>query len=80
MLSFLGGVLGVILGLIFTRGVAYFSQWHFTFSLCHRWQVLPYRLPRASFLVFTRQGEQQNLNLWFLYAANKKNQKDKVSY
>ncbi|SPX61427.1 ABC transporter permease [Legionella feeleii] len=31
MLSFLGGVLGVILGLIFTRGVAYFSQWHFTF-------------------------------------------------
>ena len=33
MLSFLGGVLGVILGLIFTRGVAYFSQWHFTFFL-----------------------------------------------
>jgi putative ABC transport system permease protein len=31
MLSFLGGVLGVVLGLVFTRGIAYFSQWPFTF-------------------------------------------------
>ncbi|KTC88143.1 MULTISPECIES: ABC transporter permease [Legionella] len=30
MLSLLGGVLGVILGLIFTRVVAYFSDWFFT--------------------------------------------------
>lgn len=30
MLSLLGGVLGVILGLIFTRVVAYFSNWLFT--------------------------------------------------
>ncbi|KTD18747.1 ABC transporter permease [Legionella lansingensis] len=33
MLSFLGGVLGVILGLIFTWVVAYFSHWTFTLLL-----------------------------------------------
>ncbi|CDZ76106.1 Macrolide export ATP-binding/permease protein MacB [Legionella massiliensis] len=33
MLSFLGGILGVILGLIFTRVVAYFSNWNFTIFL-----------------------------------------------
>lgn len=30
MLSLLGGVFGVVIGLIFTRVVAYFSQWPFT--------------------------------------------------
>ena len=33
MLSLLGGVFGVVIGLIFTRIVAYFSQWPFTFYL-----------------------------------------------
>lgn len=33
MLSLLGGVLGVLLGLLFTRIVAYFSDWTFTFYL-----------------------------------------------
>lgn len=33
MLSLLGGVLGVVIGLIFTRIVAYFSQWPFTLHL-----------------------------------------------
>ncbi len=30
MLSLVGGILGVVLGLIFTKIVAYFSAWHFT--------------------------------------------------
>ncbi len=30
MLAFLGGVLGVLLGLMFTRAVAYFTDWPFT--------------------------------------------------
>lgn len=33
MLSLLGGALGVILGLIFTRAVAYFFDWNFTIFL-----------------------------------------------
>ncbi len=33
MLSLLGGFFGVAIGLIFTRVVAYFSQWPFTFHL-----------------------------------------------
>ncbi|HAU0780835.1 TPA: FtsX-like permease family protein [Legionella pneumophila] len=47
MLSLLGGVLGVILGLIFTRIVAYFSDWTFTIYL------LP---PIAGFLVSAATG------------------------
>lgn len=47
MLSLLGGVLGVILGLIFTRIVAYFSDWNFTIYL------LP---PIAGFLVSAATG------------------------
>lgn len=47
MLSLLGGVLGVILGLIFTRIVAYFSDWTFTVYL------LP---PIAGFLVSAATG------------------------
>lgn len=47
MLSLLGGILGVILGLIFTRVVAYFSDW--TFSIY--W--LP---PLAGFLVSAATG------------------------
>ena len=47
MLSLLGGILGVILGLIFTRIVAYFSDW--TFSIY--W--LP---PIAGFLVSAATG------------------------
>ncbi len=47
MLSLLGGILGVILGLIFTRIVAYFSDW--TFSIY--W--LP---PLAGFLVSAATG------------------------
>jgi putative ABC transport system permease protein len=47
MLSLLGGILGVILGLIFTRVVAYFSDW--TFSIY--W--LP---PVAGFLVSAATG------------------------
>lgn len=31
LLSLLGGSLGVLLGLVFTQIVAYFSDWHFTF-------------------------------------------------
>lgn len=33
MLSLLGGILGIILGLLFTRGVAYFSHWPFRIFL-----------------------------------------------
>lgn len=33
LLSFVGGVLGVILGLVFTGAVAYFSNWDFTLFL-----------------------------------------------
>lgn len=47
MLSLLGGVLGVLLGLIFTRIVAYFSDW--TFSI----YLLP---PIAGFLVSAATG------------------------
>jgi putative ABC transport system permease protein len=47
MLSLLGGILGVILGLIFTRIVAYFSDW--TFSI----YLLP---PIAGFLVSAATG------------------------
>ncbi|MFI4918444.1 MAG: ABC transporter permease [Legionellales bacterium] len=47
MLSLLGGVLGVILGLLFTRIMAYFSDWHFTLYL------LP---PLAGFLVSAITG------------------------
>lgn len=47
MLSLLGGVLGVVLGLIFTRIVAYFSDWTFTIYL------LP---PIAGFLVSAATG------------------------
>lgn len=47
MLSLLGGVLGVILGLIFTRIVAYFSAWNFSIY----W--LP---PVAGFLVSAATG------------------------
>lgn len=31
MLSLLGGILGVMLGLLFTRIMAYFSDWPFIF-------------------------------------------------
>ena len=47
MLSLLGGVLGVVLGLIFTAGVAYFSHWAFTFY------ILP---PVAGFFVSAATG------------------------
>jgi len=47
MLSLLGGVLGVLLGLIFTRIVAYFSDWNFSIYL------LP---PIAGFLVSAATG------------------------
>lgn len=47
MLSLLGGVLGVVLGLIFTRIVAYFSDWNFSIYL------LP---PIAGFLVSAATG------------------------
>lgn len=47
MLSLLGGILGVILGLIFTRIVAYFSDWSFSIYL------LP---PIAGFLVSAATG------------------------
>jgi putative ABC transport system permease protein len=47
MLSLLGGILGVILGLIFTRVVAYFSGWNFSIY----W--LP---PIAGFLVSAATG------------------------
>lgn len=47
MLSLLGGILGVLLGLIFTRIVAYFSGW--TFSI----YLLP---PIAGFLVSAATG------------------------
>jgi putative ABC transport system permease protein len=47
MLSLLGGILGVILGLVFTRIVAYFSDW--TFSI----DCLP---PIAGFLVSAATG------------------------
>ena len=47
MLSLLGGVLGVILGLVFTRAVAYFSDWNFSIY----W--LP---PIAGFLVSAATG------------------------
>lgn len=47
MLSLLGGILGVILGLIFTRIVAFFSDW--TFSV----YLLP---PLAGFLVSAATG------------------------
>lgn len=47
MLSLLGGVLGVLLGLIFTRIVAYFSGWAFSIYL------LP---PIAGFLVSAATG------------------------
>lgn len=47
MLSLLGGILGVILGLIFTRIVAYFSSWNFSIY----W--LP---PIAGFLVSAATG------------------------
>jgi putative ABC transport system permease protein len=47
MLSLLGGILGVVLGLIFTRIVAYFSDWTFTIY----W--LP---PIAGFLVSAATG------------------------
>lgn len=47
MLSLLGGVLGVVLGLIFTRIVAYFSHWNFSIYL------LP---PMAGFLVSAATG------------------------
>lgn len=33
LLSLLGGILGVVLGLIFTRVVAYFSHWDFSFFM-----------------------------------------------
>ena len=47
MLSLLGGVLGVILGLIFTRILAYFSDWNFSIYF------LP---PIAGFLVSAATG------------------------
>ncbi|VEG91653.1 ABC transporter permease [Legionella spiritensis] len=47
MLSLLGGVLGVLSGLIFTRIVAYFSDWPFTFYF------LP---PLAGFVVSVATG------------------------
>lgn len=47
MLSLLGGILGVILGLIFTRILAYFSDWNFSIYL------LP---PIAGFLVSAATG------------------------
>jgi len=47
ILSLLGGVLGVILGLVFTRIVAYFSDWNFSIYL------LP---PLAGFLVSAATG------------------------
>jgi putative ABC transport system permease protein len=47
MLSLVGGILGVVLGLIFTRVVAYFSNWNFAFYL------LP---PVAGFLVSAATG------------------------
>ncbi|HHF7366296.1 TPA: ABC transporter permease [Legionella bozemanae] len=47
MLSLLGGILGVILGLIFTRILAYFSDWNFSIYL------LP---PVAGFLVSAATG------------------------
>lgn len=47
MLSLLGGILGVLLGLIFTRIVAYFSDWAFSIYL------LP---PIAGFLVSAATG------------------------
>lgn len=47
MLSLLGGVLGVILGLIFTHVVAYFSNWSFTIF------VIP---PLAGFAVSVATG------------------------
>ncbi|STY27913.1 ABC transporter permease [Legionella wadsworthii] len=47
MLSLLGGILGVILGLIFTRILAYFSDWEFSIYL------LP---PVAGFLVSAATG------------------------
>lgn len=47
MLSLLGGILGVILGLIFTRILAYFSDWEFSIYL------LP---PLAGFLVSAATG------------------------
>jgi putative ABC transport system permease protein len=33
MLSLFGGILGVAIGLVFTRTVAYFSQWPFTLHI-----------------------------------------------
>lgn len=47
LLSLLGGILGVILGLVFTRVVAYFSDWHFSID------VLP---PIAGFFVSAATG------------------------
>lgn len=47
MLSLLGGILGVILGLVFTRIVAYFSNWAFSIFL------LP---PLAGFVVSAATG------------------------
>lgn len=47
VLSLIGGILGVILGLIFTRIAAYFSGWHFTIYL------LP---PLAGFVVSAATG------------------------
>lgn len=47
MLSLLGGILGVILGLLFTWIVAYFSHWHFIIY------ILP---PIAGFLVSAATG------------------------
>ena len=47
MLSLLGGILGVVLGLAFTWVVAYFSGWHFVIYL------LP---PLAGFLVSAATG------------------------
>lgn len=47
MLSLLGGILGVLLGLIFTRIVAYFSEWNFSIYM------LP---PIAGFLVSAATG------------------------
>jgi putative ABC transport system permease protein len=47
MLSLSGGVFGVLLGLIFTRGVAYFSNWSFSMDLY---------APIAGFLVSAATG------------------------
>lgn len=47
LLSFVGGVLGVLLGIVFTRAVAYFSHWDFTLLL------LP---PLAGFAVSVATG------------------------